>query len=215
MQTPAVTNIPLLVCVAGMVACQLAQKFWPRTMHPLRLLAASYGVAVVIALVVSLLVAPPAAKDAPAPLTPHALWPVLLLGLATVAVEAGYLALFRDGAAVSKLGPYAGSLATAALAAIGVTAFHEHIAARGWAGLALSCAGSAPARHEIRIPVRAEPRPSKGVPEWNSETLEKTRLREYPSGPGTWAAVPQTGISRKSQQSRQTPRARRLMARPL
>lgn len=141
MNLPPSLNLPLGACFAGLVAYQLALKFWPRSLNPLRGLAAAYLLAALLALACSFALDQPA--DAAAP--PHrasALWPLLLLAAATVAIEAGYIALFRRGAGLATLGPYAGAAATVTLAAVGAFYFRESLGLRGWLGLAACLAGS-------------------------------------------------------------------------
>jgi drug/metabolite transporter (DMT)-like permease len=136
-------NLPLAACVTGLVLYQLSQKFWPRSIHPLRGLALAYLVAALATLLASHAVNAPDEQPAPGPLPQLlSLWPVLALGLSTVAVEASYIALYRRGAALSRLGPYSGAAATAALVAIGALLLRERLDARGWAGLAACLLGS-------------------------------------------------------------------------
>lgn len=134
------------IVILSQVSYQLAQKALPGSVKPFAALAVVYGIATGACLLTALLSGSiPTVREYGAYLS----LPILLLSLAVIGIEAGFLVLYRGGGAVSTAYTTASAGTVVGLLLIGALWLREPINARQLFGLTLAALGGwlAIARH--------------------------------------------------------------------
>ena len=134
------------IVILSQVSYQLAQKALPGSVKPFAALAVVYGIATGACLLTALLSGSiPAVREYGAYLS----FPILLLSVAVIGIEAGFLLLYRGGGAVSTAYTTASAGTVVGLLLIGALWRREPINARQLLGLTLAALGGwlAIARH--------------------------------------------------------------------
>lgn len=126
--------LPLLLALAGNVAYHLAQRAVPRDAHPAVVLLAAYAVAALATLALLPLTGPvPSLGPAVRTLT----WSSVVIGLAIVCVEFGFLFAYRAGWALSTASLTVNATLAVALVLVGLLLFAEPLTLRR--GLGVLC----------------------------------------------------------------------------
>jgi drug/metabolite transporter (DMT)-like permease len=132
---------PIVLVVVSLVCYQLAAKLSPAEVTPWVTLAVVYGIAFSISLwrasTDAQLIAAGSVTDL------RFLLSALVLGVAVVGIEYGYLAAHRSGWQLAVVGLAGAAGATAVLAVIGIAIFGEPLRARAIIGLTLCLGGLA------------------------------------------------------------------------
>jgi drug/metabolite transporter (DMT)-like permease len=125
------TLVPLAAIVVGGVVYQLAMKAVPRGANPFAVLAAAYGLATAACLALT-----PTADPSPR-FTHVTTWPVLLVTVGLVLIEAGFLFAYRFGAKLGAFSFVGLAAAAAVLLVVGYFLYDERLTGREWAGVAV------------------------------------------------------------------------------
>lgn len=134
------------IVILSQVSYQLAQKALPGSVKPFAALAVVYGIATGACLLTALLSGSiPTVREYGAYLG----FPILLLSVAVIGIEAGFLLLYRAGGAVSTAYTTASAGTVVGLLLVGALWLREPIDARQLFGLTLAALGGwlAIARH--------------------------------------------------------------------
>ncbi len=128
----------LALAVAGTVGYHVVLKLTPANVNPLLSLALTYGcVAALLGLGAWLLPEPVTLRESFSRLN----WTVAALALAIIALDLGFLILYRSGFEVSLAQVVTQSAAALLLIAIGIAFFRERLSPSNLAGLALCVIG--------------------------------------------------------------------------
>jgi uncharacterized membrane protein len=130
-------SIPLIVI--SVLLYHLSQKTIPKDLNPLTALAAAYFVA--FSLCIAALFAGGEVQKG-AEMTHNQNWlPVILLGVAAVGIELGFLYAYRTGWKLSTTSITTGAFSTIFLVLIGVLWFKEELTLLNMTGIALCTMG--------------------------------------------------------------------------
>ena len=132
--------LALAVALAGQVLYHWSQKGVPAGAHPVVSLIAFYTVAIVCSLPL-FLVFPPTRGLGDEIARIGA--PVVLVGVAIVLIEAGFLFAYREGGELSTAFVFTSAIVAASLLLLGVLVLGERLTATRVAGLALAVGGIA------------------------------------------------------------------------
>lgn len=133
--------LPILLVIVSLVAYQVAAKLSPANVTPWATLTVVYAVALAISL---LRVATERQSFvADGFVDPRFLITALVLGVAVVGIEYGYLAAHRGGWELAIVGLVGAAGGTAVLATVGFALFNETLHPRRIVGLGLALAGLA------------------------------------------------------------------------
>ena len=138
MEVSAGRALPVLMILLGGVVYHLAQKSTPARVDPFLSLFASFGLASLACLAISL----SEGKTFVAEIR-KINWTAIALASALVAIESGYLIGYRNGLKLNITSLACNTAIAIALFAIGVLAFHEGISARVAVGGGLCLIGLA------------------------------------------------------------------------
>jgi len=128
----------LSLAVAGTVGYHLVLKLTPPSVNPLLSLAVTYGaVAVLLAGAVALVPSPASLGESLGRLN----WTVAGLAAAIIALDIGFLMLYRSGFEVSLGQVVSQAVAALLLIAVGVAFFRERLSFANLLGLAMCIAG--------------------------------------------------------------------------
>jgi len=128
----------IALVVISNVAYHLFQKATPANVNPMVALAVSYGVALLVCLI--LLPFYPSADGAAASLT-RVNWASVGLGLSVVGLEAGFLIAYRAGWPISLAGLVANVLVGMLLLPVGLILLRERLSWVNLLGIALCLVG--------------------------------------------------------------------------
>jgi multidrug transporter EmrE-like cation transporter len=131
--------LPVLLVIVSLVTYQVAAKLSPANVTPWATLTVVYA----IALTISLLRVATERQSLVATgfVDPRFLVTAVVLGIAVVGIEYGYLAAHRGGWELAIVGLVGAAGGTAALAAIGFALFDETLSPRRIVGLGLALVG--------------------------------------------------------------------------
>lgn len=132
--------LPFVLTVGGMLFYHISQKSAPRDMNPFLVAMLAYGVGIVFCAICAF--AYPGRRTLVASLK-EANWAVLTLGLATAAIELGFLLAYRAGWRISVAAVATNVVATVLLIPIGVIIFKEHLSLRNIVGVIFCLLGLA------------------------------------------------------------------------
>lgn len=128
----------IVLVIGSQVVYQLAVKAIPRDANPFGVLILVYGIAMVACMALAPLAGKPIAiVDIKRLLG----WPALLLAVAVVGIEVGYLLAYRSGWTLGITFAVSSVATVTLLALLGVLLFGEHLDARRILGLVLALAG--------------------------------------------------------------------------
>lgn len=131
---------PFVLVVAGNVLYQVSQKSIPKAANPFY----TYTIIYAIALVVSGIGAIVYAGDKSLGQTLRdSNWAVIAAGIAVVAIEIGFLLVYRAGWNISTAAVTCSVTVTLMLVPIGLIFFHEHLSPRNMLGLVFCLIGLA------------------------------------------------------------------------
>lgn len=137
----AMPLLPILLVIVSLACYQLAAKVSPSNVTPWATLTVVYAVALVIC--VLRLATDRQGLAADEFTDARFLATALVLGVAVVGIEYGYLAAHRSGWELAIVGFVGAAGGTAVLAAIGIAWFNESLQPRRVVGLVLSLVGLA------------------------------------------------------------------------
>lgn len=128
----------LALAIAGTVGYHVVLKLTPPTVNPLVSLAVTYGGVAVLLALAALLVPQPAADTGS---LGRLNWTVVGLAVTIIALDLGFLMLYRSGFEVSLAQVVTQAAAALALIVVGVAFFRERLSPANVAGLMLCVAG--------------------------------------------------------------------------
>lgn len=130
--------IPVVVVIVSAALYHMSQKLASRGGNPWRMLAAAYF----LAFLVSLLLSKPWQDVGGWGTDLRASWgPIVLLGLACVGIEGGYMIAYRMGWNITSLWIHTALGSSAAVLGLGALFFHEGVTTRSLAGWGIALVG--------------------------------------------------------------------------
>ena len=134
---PLAYVVPLLLVICANVAYHFAAKSTPPTLNPFLSLSVTYGIALLFSLILFALTA----TNSIAMELGKLKWSSLLMGLAVLSVEFGWIWIYRNGWEISKASIIANIGVSIVLLVIGIMLFNEGISLKKMAGLLVCLVG--------------------------------------------------------------------------
>lgn len=130
--------LPVVLAVISGVCYHLSQKMMPATLHPFVALAVTYVCASIVSIVLCLTSIPKPEWISAVKGTNMA---CLVLGIAVVGLELGFMLAYRSGWKVSSVGLVANTSVALLLIPMGYLIFKEQLTVQNMTGIALCLSG--------------------------------------------------------------------------